>query len=479
MPKSLSPSIRRQIIAFDPTAEEAPSVSAFCKSLGITRPSFYKIRDRFTNEGNGALNPHSRAPKQPVRVYDADTVEVVLALRRRLKNNGWDAGPRSIWHLGVDEALFPAKIPSRATIGRILAEAGVVDANPRKRPRKSYIRFQRSAAMEMWQLDAFEYTLFTSDKTKITVYQLVDDSTRYDLGTSAWTDPENGADAVATVKASIAACGAPQELLSDNGSAFNLARQGAVTALQMYLADQGCKPITGRIKSPTTQGKNERSHQTICRFLDAHAPQSLDEVLTLIGHYREYYNHRRHHQSLPGEMTPAQAWDAIDHRPSDGTPIPHSDLIAEAVAYRDQRLANTAAQAEQSAAPDGEDTGHTVSGRLRETTGEIVITRANPQIYLHGNILKVPSHLVGTYVLVMSQSDYMLFSTEDGNEAIGFPLPLETRETNRLLPLWKVRGARIRDPNPAWTQKHLAYEAEHFPVNAETEPRGPAVFTNP
>lgn len=62
----------------------------------------------------------------------------------------------------------------------------------------------------MWQLDAFEYTLFNTDKTKITVYQIVDGSTRYDVGTSACVGPENGTDAVTTVRAAIAAHGVPQ-----------------------------------------------------------------------------------------------------------------------------------------------------------------------------------------------------------------------------------------------------------------------------
>ncbi|MDN5587714.1 MAG: integrase core domain-containing protein, partial [Brevibacterium sp.] len=322
-----------------------------------------------------------------------------------------------------------------------------------------------------------------SHKTKITVYQIVDDSTRYDVGTSACVDPENGTDAVTTVRAAIAAHGVPQELLSDNGSAFNLARQGAVTALQMYLADQGCKPISGRIKSPTTQGKNERSHQTICQYFDAHAPKSVDSVHTLIEHYREYYNHRRHHQSLPGEMTPAQAWDAIEHQPSNGMPISHADLIAEALAYRDERLAKTAIEAtveeNLSVVDKGQASQHTASGRLRETAGEIVIKRDNPQVYLHGKMLKVPTHLVGTYGLVMSETEYMLFDTTDGAEAIGFPLPLETKETKgRLVPLWKVRGARIRGPKPSWTQRHLAYEAEHYPTSADDAEPGQAVSTN-
>lgn len=484
MPKSLPPFIRRQIIAFDPNAPDAPTISAFCKSLSITRPSFYTIRQRFLTEGNRALNPHPRTPKQPARIYDATTIDIVLSIRHRLKNEGWDAGPRSIWHLGVDEALFAGKIPSRATIGRILADAGVVETNPRKRPRKSFIRFQRSAAMELWQLDAFQYTLFDTDKTTITVYQLVGDSTRYDVGTNAAVNPENGRDAVAIVAAAIAKHGSPRELLSDNGSAFNLSRKGAVTRLQMYLADHGCTPITGRIKSPTTQGKNERSHQTICRFLDAHAHQSLEQALTLIGRYCEYYNQRRHHQSLPAEMTPGQAWDAVEHHPSDGTAIPHADLFAKAVAYRDQRVADAAAKAtnedSRATVPTAATSRHTATGRLHQSADEIVITAENPQIYLHGKMLRVPKALVGTYELVITDCEYMLFDIADGTEALGFPLPLETKSTTgRLVPLWKVHGARIRDPKPSWTQKHLAYEAEHYPVETKDTGPGDEVSTKP
>ncbi|WP_229662453.1 hypothetical protein, partial [Agromyces bauzanensis] len=45
-----------------------------------------------------------------------------------------------------------------------------------------------------------------------------------------------------------------------------------------------------------------------------------------------------------------------------------------------------------------------------------------------------------------------------------FPLPLEIKQhTGRMILLWQVRGARIRDPKPSWLQKHREYEAEHYP----------------
>lgn len=240
----------------------------------------------------------------------------------------------------------------------------------------------------------------------------------------------------------------------------------------------------GTDQVPTTQGKNERSHQTICRFLDAHAPQSFEQVLTLIGRYREYYNDRRHHQALPGEMTPGQAWDAVEHHPSDGKTIPHADLIAKAVAYRDQRVADAAAKATDednlATVPTAATSRHTASGRLRQSADEIVITAENPQIYLHGKMLRVPKALVGTYELVVTDCEYMLFDTADGVEALGFPLPLETKATTgRLVPLWKVHGARVRDPKPSWTQKHLAYEAEHYSAETNDAAPGEEMSTKP
>ena len=46
--------------------------------------------------------------------------------------------------------------------------------------------------MEMWQLDGMEYRLFDADGTKALIYQLLDDGTRFDVGTQAFARLENG-----------------------------------------------------------------------------------------------------------------------------------------------------------------------------------------------------------------------------------------------------------------------------------------------
>lgn len=82
---------------------------------------------------------------------------MVLAMRERLGQFGWDNGPRSIWYALIDQPNVVQPIPSVSTIARILAAAGVVAKNPRKRPRSSIVRFERSCAMELWQLDEMDH----------------------------------------------------------------------------------------------------------------------------------------------------------------------------------------------------------------------------------------------------------------------------------------------------------------------------------
>ena len=188
------------------------SISELCKQLGISRPSYYKVKKRYISEGNKVLNPHSRAPKTPVRLHGERTKTVVLRIRERLRKSGWDNGPQPIWFEGVDTEEFGEQIPSVATIGRILADAGVTKTNPRKRSRGAWRRFARSYPMEMWQLDGMEYRLFDADGTKALIYQLIDDGTRFDVGTQCFARLENGEDAIAVLEDAFAAYGVPQQL---------------------------------------------------------------------------------------------------------------------------------------------------------------------------------------------------------------------------------------------------------------------------
>ena len=74
--------------------------------------------------------------------------------------------------------------------------------------------------------------------------------------------------AIAVFDKAVAAHGVPQRLLSDNGVALNPSRRGYVGQLVAHVVALGVEAITGKPYKPTTQGKNERFHQTLFRYLD-------------------------------------------------------------------------------------------------------------------------------------------------------------------------------------------------------------------
>ena len=122
---------------------------------------------------------------------------------------------------------------------------------------------------------------------------------------------ETAEGALAVVRKGIAKHGVPQRLLTDNGSAFNTSRRGWEAQLTAYVTALGVSAITGKPGKPTTQGKNERFHQTLFRWLDKQPlAESIEQLQEQVDRFDVIYNTERPHQGLPGRVTPQRAWDA-------------------------------------------------------------------------------------------------------------------------------------------------------------------------
>jgi transposase InsO family protein len=220
--------------------------------------------------------------------------------------------------------------PATSTLARIFTRRGMVVPQPQKRPRSSYRRFEFSMVHECWQIDAFEWPLVTDPATPsagvvCVVYQVLDDRSRFMLATHVGAPGvgENKADAIVVVDQALTVAGqAPCLFLSDNGAALNQTRRGHTSKLVTHLENLGTRPITGRPGHPQTQGKDERAHQTLQRWLAAHPARTRAELQHAVDTFDEIYNHRRPHQSL-GMKTPAQALSAgpvaIPPRPPEQT----------------------------------------------------------------------------------------------------------------------------------------------------------------
>lgn len=282
------------------------AVTTFCAEHSISRKTFYELLSRVASDGPAAvLEPRSRRPKRsPTTILD-EVKKQAIGVRAALERSGLDHGPISVHDkmssLGMDA-------PSVASLARIFRDAGVARLEPNKKPRASYRRFVYPAPNACWQLDATEYVL--TGGRKCVIFQLEDDHSRLAIASHV-ADSETAEAALTVMRKGIAARGVPQRLLTDNGLALNPSRRGWDGQLVIFATSLGVAAITGKPYKPTTQGKNERFHQTLFRYLDKQPlAATITELQAQVDAFDVIYNTQRPHQGLPGRITPQLAWDA-------------------------------------------------------------------------------------------------------------------------------------------------------------------------
>ncbi|WP_162149341.1 integrase core domain-containing protein [Arthrobacter sp. Br18] len=409
MDSNTVPADVRWAIANWPEDAERGEVSRFCQRQGISRSVFYKIRRQARELGPvGATEPGSRRPLKSPRRADPKVIEHALAVRAWLVEQGLDAGPLSVHAKMKRQGLNP---PSRATLARVFAAAGVSRPEPRKRPRAANRRFVYPAPNCCWQIDAFAWSL--ADGTAVAIHQVIDDHSRLALATLV-AEGETAKAAVKVVSTAVRRWGVPQRLLSDNGLAFNPTRRGFTGKLVDYLIDLGVKPITGKPDKPTTQGKNERFHQTLQKWLNARPPaRTISALQTLVNEFDAYYDHERVHQALDGK-TPMEAWQATDPAPAP-TPEPRLPQMPPSA-----RLTANSAEAEpqpKSRAPLA----------LHPSVGIIDLkVKQNGQVKVLSCLLYVATSRAGQTVHVIWNETTVEIFADDGEHIISYPRPATT-----------------------------------------------------
>ena len=283
-------------------------MTTFCAEHSISRKTFYVLRRRARLEGPAAvLEPRSRRPRSsPARLPEAVRSQA-LEVRAALERSGLDHGPISVHDKMASMGL---KAPSPAWLARLFRDQGVARSEPSKRPRAAWRRFVYPAPNACWQLDATEYVI--TQGRKVVIFQLQDDHSRLAVA-SLVASSETSQAAIDVFDKGVAARGVPQRLLTDNGIALNPSRRGVTGRLVEHVRSLGVEPITSKPYHPTTQGKNERFHQTLFRYLDQQPlAASIAELQEQVDRFDLVYNTQRPHQGLPGRITPQQAWDATE-----------------------------------------------------------------------------------------------------------------------------------------------------------------------
>jgi transposase InsO family protein len=294
------------------------SVTAAAAEYGFSRRHLHRLLVAYREGGLDALEPRSRRPKTNALATSVLVRERVIGLRTQLSSDGLDAGPVTIgWHL-EQEGL---RAPSTSTIRRILSQAGLITPEPRKRPRSSYTRFEMAQPNEMWQSDFIHWRL--ADGSDVEVLNWLDDHSRFLLSCTAHT-PVSGDVVVTVFLEVIEQYGPPASTLTDNGSVYTSRFTGGRNAFEYVLPLLGVRQKNGSPGHPQTQGKTERFHQTLQRWLRARpAVRTVAELQAQLDEFRAHYNERRPHRALhrrtPGDAyraTPKASPASNGHQPS-------------------------------------------------------------------------------------------------------------------------------------------------------------------
>src|SRR6516164_7596014 len=261
---------------------------------GVARQTVHRWMSRYRAEGIGGLADRSHAPKQHPWQIPAQVEAVICDLRRAHRR--W--GPRRLV-FEMDRRGYPGL--SRSTAYRVLVRHQLIQPTSRRRRRDQYIRWERPAPMQLWQLDVTA-SVFLASGREWKVITGIDDHSRYCVIATVVYRATGRAVCAAFVTA-MRGYGVPAEVLSDNGKQFT-GRFGKPRPAEV-LFERICREngITQRLtkpRSPTTTGKIERLHQTLqLELLNTHEPfDSIQDAQAAVDAWREEYNADRPHQSL-------------------------------------------------------------------------------------------------------------------------------------------------------------------------------------
>jgi transposase InsO family protein len=328
-------------------------VTEVAERFGVARQTVHRWVARYRNGGIDGLADRSHAPKaHPWRV-SAEIEAVICELRAAHRQ--W--GPR---RLVFELARRGYPDVSRSTVYRVLVRRRLLEPVPRRKRREQYRRWERSAAMELWQMDVTA-SLFLADGRECKVITGIDDHSRFCVIATVVMRATARAVCLAFT-AAMAEYGIPGEVLSDNGKQFT-GRFGRPRPAEV-LFERICREngITQRLtkpRSPTTTGKIERLHQTLQReLLSVRGPfAGIEDAQAAVDSWRKEYNTCRPHQSLgmafPAARFAAVAGDALGLRIPAELASPPAPAGSDAALAPDDREAPVPVPAAEGGGPQG------------------------------------------------------------------------------------------------------------------------------
>jgi transposase InsO family protein len=295
VPPALTP--EQRLLLLDTWRRSGLPAGDFASLVGVSKHTLYSWKKRFEEEGPAGLLDQPRAQKHPHRLPEL-TRRTILMLKE--SNPEW--GCQRISDMLLRGPALPA---SPTTVARVLHEAGYELEEVPTRPHEAPVqRFERARPNQLWQTDLFSFLLKRQNR-RVYLVAFLDDHSRFVVGYGLHAS-QSAALVLEVLRASLSAYGAPEEILTDNGSQYVTWR--GKSAFAKELEKRGIRQVVATPRRPQTLGKIERFWGTLWReCVEAAVFVDLEDARRRIGLFIDSYNFQRPHQGIDG-LTPADRY---------------------------------------------------------------------------------------------------------------------------------------------------------------------------
>jgi len=284
----------QRLLLLDTWKRSGLPANDFAALVGVARHSLYDWKRRFEAEGPAGLMDRPRGGPRGSRLEEI-TKRTILMLKEQ--NPAW--GCQRISDMLARGPALPA---SPGAVARVLHEAGyTLEEDPSHRHPDKPREFERAKPNQLWQTDLFTFMLKRQNR-RVHMTAFMDDHSRFVVGYGLYATA-SGALVLEVLRAAIASYGAPEEILTDNGSQYVTWRGKSVFTRE--LEKRGIQQVVASPRRPQTLGKVERFWGTLWRecvetavFID------LEDARKRIGLFIDSYNFQRTHQGIEG-LVPA------------------------------------------------------------------------------------------------------------------------------------------------------------------------------
>ena len=270
------------------------TVGQVASEWGVCRQTLHRWLARYESGGFEGLGNRSSRPAHCPHQMPPEVEALVLEMRRA--HAYW--GPRRIaFELGRKGVAEGGR--SESAVYRCLVRAAVISPKDRRRRDEKWKRWERGAAMELWQLDVV-HGFALADGTAAKALTGIDDHSRFCVSARlmAWERTQAVCDGFSSA---LKIYGVPVQVLTDNGKVFTgrFAQPPVEVLFDRICRENGIDHILTLPRKPTTTGKIERFHRTLRdEFNTRQIFRNLKTAQEALDEWVSYYNTQRPHQAL-------------------------------------------------------------------------------------------------------------------------------------------------------------------------------------